>query len=134
MHASQNHIPHPMNATVSDDAFINDHDAVDSADDDDEDDKPSKGTGQKQGRRKIKIEFIADKSRRHITFSKRKAGVFVTPTVWPLFFVLIFTLTGIMKKVIDTFFICLFAFVLIVSLGLRTINSYRHSGPVTRSF
>ncbi|KAH8825225.1 SRF-type transcription factor (DNA-binding and dimerization domain)-domain-containing protein [Flagelloscypha sp. PMI_526] len=60
---------------VSDDAFINDHDAVDSADDDDEDDKPSKGTGQKQGRRKIKIEFIADKSRRHITFSKRKAGI-----------------------------------------------------------
>lgn len=27
------------------------------------------------GRRKIKIEFINDKSRRHITFSKRKAGI-----------------------------------------------------------
>ncbi|KAJ2746937.1 transcription factor of the MADS box [Coemansia sp. BCRC 34301] len=27
------------------------------------------------GRRKIKIEFIEDKSRRHITFSKRKAGI-----------------------------------------------------------
>src|SRR4051812_27939281 len=27
------------------------------------------------GRRKIKIEFIADKGRRHITFSKRKAGI-----------------------------------------------------------
>ena len=27
------------------------------------------------GRRKIKIEYIADKSRRHITFSKRKAGI-----------------------------------------------------------
>lgn len=27
------------------------------------------------GRRKIKIEFIDDKSRRHITFSKRKAGI-----------------------------------------------------------
>ncbi|KZO97138.1 SRF-TF-domain-containing protein, partial [Calocera viscosa TUFC12733] len=26
-------------------------------------------------RRKIKIEFIQDKSRRHITFSKRKAGI-----------------------------------------------------------
>ncbi|KAF9046615.1 SRF-type transcription factor (DNA-binding and dimerization domain)-domain-containing protein, partial [Panaeolus papilionaceus] len=26
-------------------------------------------------RRKIKIEFIQDKSRRHITFSKRKAGM-----------------------------------------------------------
>jgi len=29
----------------------------------------------KQGRRKIKIEFIDDKSRRQITFSKRKAGI-----------------------------------------------------------
>ena len=27
------------------------------------------------GRRKINIEFIEDKSRRHITFSKRKAGI-----------------------------------------------------------
>ena len=27
------------------------------------------------GRRKIVIEFIEDKSRRHITFSKRKAGI-----------------------------------------------------------
>lgn len=29
----------------------------------------------KTGRRKINIEFIEDKSRRHITFSKRKAGI-----------------------------------------------------------
>lgn len=29
----------------------------------------------KAGRRKIKIEYIDDKSRRHITFSKRKAGI-----------------------------------------------------------
>jgi hypothetical protein len=29
----------------------------------------------KSGRRKINIEFIEDKSRRHITFSKRKAGI-----------------------------------------------------------
>jgi len=29
----------------------------------------------KAGRRKINIEFIEDKSRRHITFSKRKAGI-----------------------------------------------------------
>lgn len=27
------------------------------------------------GRRKIRIEYITDKSRRHITFSKRKAGI-----------------------------------------------------------
>lgn len=66
---------HPGNPPgVGDDAFINDHDAVDSAGDDDEDeDKPK--SDKKAGRRKIKIEFIQDKSRRHITFSKRKAGI-----------------------------------------------------------
>ncbi|KAK0944346.1 transcription factor of the MADS box, partial [Friedmanniomyces endolithicus] len=36
-------------------------------DDDDDDDKPGRE------RRKIEIKFIQDKSRRHITFSKRKA-------------------------------------------------------------
>ena len=35
---------------------------------------PSTDKG-KQGRRKINIEYIDDKSRRHITFSKRKAGI-----------------------------------------------------------
>lgn len=48
--------------------------------DDDEDDDEDKaqtggGTEKKAGRRKINIEFIEDKSRRHITFSKRKAGI-----------------------------------------------------------
>ncbi|MCJ1374070.1 transcription factor of the MADS box [Loxospora ochrophaea] len=38
-------------------------------DDDDDDDKPGRE------RRKIDIKFITDKSRRHITFSKRKAGI-----------------------------------------------------------
>ena len=52
--------------------FIADQDAQDSgAEDDDDSDKPK---DKKTGRRKIKIEFIQDKSRRHITFSKRKAG------------------------------------------------------------
>lgn len=37
--------------------------------DDDDDDKVGRE------RRKIEIKFIADKSRRHITFSKRKAGI-----------------------------------------------------------
>ncbi|KAI8902023.1 SRF-type transcription factor (DNA-binding and dimerization domain)-domain-containing protein [Globomyces pollinis-pini] len=37
--------------------------------DEDDDEK------EKIGRRKIKIEYIEDKSRRHITFSKRKAGI-----------------------------------------------------------
>lgn len=34
--------------------------------------KPGKRSA---GRRKIKIEYIQDKSKRHITFSKRKAGL-----------------------------------------------------------
>jgi len=55
------------------DQFINDQDANDSAGDDDEDEEKPKSE-KKTGRRKIKIEFIQDKSRRHITFSKRKAG------------------------------------------------------------
>ncbi|KAL2149909.1 hypothetical protein VTH82DRAFT_7585 [Thermothelomyces myriococcoides] len=41
-----------------------------TADDDDDDDE--KGGRE---RRKIEIKFISDKSRRHITFSKRKAGI-----------------------------------------------------------
>lgn len=41
---------------------------------DSEDDVPRSGE-KRSGRRKIKIEYIEDKSRRHITFSKRKAGI-----------------------------------------------------------
>merc|ERR1719272_239391 len=41
----------------------------------DEDDEDDEGGKQKVGRRKINIEFIEDKSRRHITFSKRKTGI-----------------------------------------------------------
>ena len=37
----------------------------------DSDVKPAR----RSGRRKIKIEYIEDKNRRHITFSKRKAGI-----------------------------------------------------------
>lgn len=45
----------------------------DDNDDSDLDDLPR---GEKRaGRRKIRIEYIEDKSRRHITFSKRKAGI-----------------------------------------------------------
>lgn len=44
--------------------------AAAAADDgDSDDDKPGRE------RRKIEIKFIQDKSRRHITFSKRKAGI-----------------------------------------------------------
>jgi MADS-box transcription factor len=42
-----------------------------AADDDDDDDDGKPG----RERRKIEIKFIQDKSRRHITFSKRKAGI-----------------------------------------------------------
>jgi hypothetical protein len=54
---------------------------LDDLEDTDED-IPRSGE-KRSGRRKIKIEYIEDKSRRHITFSKRKAGI--------------------MKKVRDTF-------------------------------
>ncbi|CAO3600208.1 unnamed protein product [Absidia cylindrospora] len=35
----------------------------------------TKKPGKRSGRRKIKIEYINDKTRRHITFSKRKSGI-----------------------------------------------------------
>ena len=59
---------------LPDDGFIADRDAMESGGDDDDDDGAAKPADKKAGRRKIKIEFIQDKSRRHITFSKRKAG------------------------------------------------------------
>ncbi|KAF8158906.1 SRF-type transcription factor (DNA-binding and dimerization domain)-domain-containing protein [Mycena galopus ATCC 62051] len=75
MHSAAPGQADPIDANnVGDNAFIADHDAIDSAGDDEDDDEKPK-SGQKQGRRKIKIEFIQDKSRRHITFSKRKAGI-----------------------------------------------------------
>ncbi|KAL1920271.1 uncharacterized protein VTP21DRAFT_1417 [Calcarisporiella thermophila] len=50
------------------------HDDVeDDSEDDDERPKGAKRTS--MGRRKIRIEYISDKNRRHITFSKRKAGI-----------------------------------------------------------
>ncbi|KAI0320538.1 hypothetical protein OF83DRAFT_1162356 [Amylostereum chailletii] len=73
----QDSIPPPTT-----DQFIADQDAADSAaEDEDDSDKPK---DKKAGRRKIKIEFIQDKSRRHITFSKRKAGQYLfLPTRLP---------------------------------------------------
>lgn len=41
--------------------------------------KPSR----RSGRRKIKIEYIEDKNRRHITFSKRKAGIMKKVRIYP---------------------------------------------------
>jgi pheromone receptor transcription factor len=52
--------------------------------------KPSR----RSGRRKIKIEYIEDKNRRHITFSKRKAGIMKKVKLFlfflPLFFLFIY--------------------------------------------
>lgn len=48
------------------------------AEDDDDDDE--KGGRE---RRKIEIKFITDKSRRHITFSKRKAGIMKKVRLFP---------------------------------------------------
>src|SRR5690606_3676608 len=45
----------------------------DDADEDEDEEVPK--NGKRAGRRKIKIEYIEDKSRRHITFSKRKSGI-----------------------------------------------------------
>ncbi|KAG0359692.1 transcription factor of the MADS box [Podila minutissima] len=44
-------------------------------DDDDEDEDDGPKNGKRAGRRKIEIRYIEDKSRRHITFSKRKSGI-----------------------------------------------------------
>ena len=44
-------------------------------DDDDDDEEEGPKSNKRTGRRKIKIEYIEDKSRRHITFSKRKSGI-----------------------------------------------------------
>ncbi|KAI9251575.1 hypothetical protein BY458DRAFT_16320 [Sporodiniella umbellata] len=38
-------------------------------------DTPEEKPNRRNGRRKIKIEYIEDKNRRHITFSKRKSGI-----------------------------------------------------------
>ena len=93
---AEGHVPLSGPAAVGDDAFITDHDAVESGGEDDEDeDKPK--SDKKAGRRKIKIEYIQDKSRRHITFSKRKAGMLLFHKLLTTLLTCLFT--GIMKKV-----------------------------------
>jgi maltodextrin utilization protein YvdJ len=49
--------------------------------DDDELEEDEKKPMRRSGRRKIKIEYIEDKTRRHITFSKRKAGIMKKVTI-----------------------------------------------------
>ncbi|KAG2228098.1 hypothetical protein INT45_009144 [Circinella minor] len=66
--------PFPSTSTtaqiINNDQMMHSNNSVHD-DDSDSESKP----GKRSGRRKIKIEFIEDKSRRHITFSKRKAGI-----------------------------------------------------------
>ncbi|QRV86452.1 SRF-type transcription factor (DNA-binding and dimerization domain) [Ceratobasidium sp. AG-Ba] len=62
----------PASATAGGDDVFHQEDGEDAEDDDEEEGGRKE---KKAGRRKIKIEFIQDKSRRHITFSKRKAGI-----------------------------------------------------------
>lgn len=76
---------------------------------DDDDDDDEKGGRE---RRKIEIKFITDKSRRHITFSKRKAGI--------------------MKKACH--YCHLSSTVPLTYTGLRTLSPHRYSSLVTRSF
>jgi hypothetical protein len=47
----------------------------DPLEEDDLEEDDEKKPARRSGRRKIKIEYIEDKTRRHITFSKRKAGI-----------------------------------------------------------
>ena len=71
--SNSRHLP-LLPGLVRDDAFINDDAVNDSAVEEDEE-EGEKPRNMKAGRRKIKIEFIQDKSRRHITFSKGKQAL-----------------------------------------------------------
>ena len=68
---------HPMNLSPQTAAILEglDNPNEDESDEDDDGRSTSFGGEKRSGRRKIKIEYIGDKSRRHITFSKRKAGI-----------------------------------------------------------
>jgi hypothetical protein len=60
-----------QNGLPTEDPIMNNHKDDENDSGEDSDVKPSR----RSGRRKIKIEYIEDKNRRHITFSKRKAGI-----------------------------------------------------------
>ena len=66
-HADIHHVSHAPD--------INDQMDNMSPEDYEESEEDSARGEKRAGRRKIRIEYIDDKSRRHITFSKRKAGI-----------------------------------------------------------
>ena len=63
------HVGNGNNAANTENRGVKRSRASIAEDDDDDDEKGGRE------RRKIEIKFISDKSRRHITFSKRKAGI-----------------------------------------------------------
>ena len=102
-------------------------------DDDDEDNKPGRE------RRKIEIKFIQDKSRRHITFSKRKAGIMKkvhSAIVLCFSYLIAFDLFFFLNRgsrclrVTNSYFQHPFANLLLMYPGLRTFRIDRHSGSV----
>ncbi|KAF9092383.1 transcription factor of the MADS box [Mortierella sp. GBA35] len=74
---------HGFNANDGEDPFkqVQEDELEDGDDDDEDEDEQGRGgskrpaNAKRAGRRKIKIEYIQEKSRRHITFSKRKSGI-----------------------------------------------------------
>ena len=84
-------------------------------DDDDDDDKPGRE------RRKIEIKFIQDKSRRHITFSKRKAGIMKKVSLRPR-----------NKNATRSYRVSIMPQLLTLRLGIRTVSPYWHTSPPSR--
>lgn len=72
---NKDHTPEEGGDDHIDKKFKHDHGDGEDDDDDDEEEEDAPKSGKRAGRRKIKIEYIEDKSRRHITFSKRKSGI-----------------------------------------------------------
>ncbi|KAI8098762.1 uncharacterized protein BX664DRAFT_319540 [Halteromyces radiatus] len=73
-HLSQEYDSRSLHHPSVNNTVFSDQNMIQQMGDEDSDDDSSK-PGKRSGRRKIKIEYIEDKSRRHITFSKRKAGI-----------------------------------------------------------
>lgn len=67
--------PHGRNTLTLTPATAAILEGLDDDDSDMDEGSTSRASEKRSGRRKIKIEYIEDKSRRHITFSKRKAGI-----------------------------------------------------------
>lgn len=119
---------------VTEDTFITDQDAVDSGGEDDDDDEKPKSE-KKAGRRKIKIEFIQDKSRRHITFSKRKAGMSPFYACLNLDVLPVLTLSpsylGIMKKATLLPILSFHEIYFLSHIGIRAIDPHWHASSTS---